>query len=358
MPDRQPAPSVRRLTVGGFLLLVLGLSFWILLPFLASLAWAAVLAYTTWPLYQRLRLLAQGRDTLAAILMVLCVAALLLGPLVWVLLILAQDLAGAGRALNQLLAQGVPPLPEAVRHWPLIGDALVRLYDGLRGDADRLQQILDSAKSVLLPALSALAGEVGRNIAKFGFAVLALFFFYRDGDSLLAQVRHVATLGLGERAHDYLAAIGTTLRAVVFGIVLTALAQGLLAGLGYWAAGVTAPVLWGVITAVVSLIPFAGPIVWIGLSISLAMQGAHNEALGLFLWGALVVSWVDNLIRPIVVSGATRIPFLLVLFGVLGGVAAFGLIGLFAGPVVLGMALAVWREWVEEQAQTAAHERE
>ncbi len=345
---------MRRLTIGGFLLAVLGLSFWVLLPFLSSLAWAAVLAYTTWPLYQRLRTLLGGRDTLAAMLMTLFVASILLVPLVWVLLILTQDLAGLGQTLNQFVSRGLPPLPATVKNWPVVGEWLARLHAWLGVDASRMQQQIGSLRSILLPALSALAGEVGRNIAKFGFAVLALFFFYRNGDLLLAQIRHVAILGLGERARGYLQAIGLTLRAVVFGIVLTALAQGLLAGLGYWLAGVSAPVLWGVVTAIVSLIPFVGPVIWIGLSIGLLMEGAQGAALGLFLWGALVVSWVDNLIRPMVVSGATRIPFLLVLFGVLGGLAAFGLIGLFAGPVILGMALAVWREWLEEQSQSTA----
>jgi len=137
-----------------------------------------------------------------------------------------------------------------------------------------------------------------------------------------------------------------TVRAVVFGIVLTALAQGLLAGLGYWAAGIAAPALWGVITALVSMIPFVGPVVWIGLSLSLLAQGETQAAVGLFLWGALVVSWVDNLIRPLVISGPTKIPFLLVFLGVLGGLNTFGLIGLFLGPVLLAVSVGIWREWL------------
>jgi len=160
------------------------------------------------------------------------------------------------------------------------------------------------------------------------------------------QFRGVATRWLGESARGYIQAVGVTVRAVVFGIVLTALAQGLLAGLGYWVAGVSAPVLWGVITALVSLIPFVGPVVWIGLSLGLLAHGETQAALGLFLWGALVVSWVDNLIRPLVISGPTKIPFLLVFLGVIGGLNAFGLIGLFLGPVLLAVSVAIWREWL------------
>jgi predicted PurR-regulated permease PerM len=189
-------------------------------------------------------------------------------------------------------------------------------------------------------------GGIGRNVAKFGLAVFALFFLFRHGVSVLTQFRRVATRWLGEAARGYIHAVGVTVRAVVFGIVLTALAQGTLAGLGYWVAGVPAPALWGVITALVSLIPFVGPVVWIGLSLSLLAHGETQAALGLFLWGALVVSWVDNLIRPLVISGPTRIPFLLVFLGVLGGLNAFGLIGLFLGPVLLAISIAIWREWL------------
>ncbi len=150
------------------------------------------------------------------------------------------------------------------------------------------------------------SGALQRNLR---LAVFALFFLFRHGVSVLAQFRGVATRWLGDAARGYIQAVGVTVRAVVFGIVLTALAQGVLAGLGYWVAGIPAPALWGVITALISLIPFVGPVVWIGLSLSLLAHGETQAALGLFLWGALVVSWVDNLIRPLVISGPTRIPF-------------------------------------------------
>jgi predicted PurR-regulated permease PerM len=137
-------------------------------------------------------------------------------------------------------------------------------------------------------------------------------------------------------------------KAVVWGLVATALAQGALAGLGYWWAGVDAPVLFGAVTALVAMLPFGAPFVWGSIGIWLLVSGNLTAGIGLLVWGALVVSWIDNLIRPLVISSATRIPFLLVLFGVLGGLAAFGLIGLFLGPVILAVLVAVWREWLEE----------
>jgi len=330
----------------AFLVFIFGLTFWVLSPFLASLAWAGILAYVTWPLHQWLLRHLPGRDNLAALLMTVGVAATLLLPLLWVMFTVVGEVAAASEILRQLATQGLPPLPEGVRAWPA-GDWLVAQYQRIQGDPVWARSQMSALGLSDATAMKALAGSVGRNTAKFGLAVFALFFLYRHGDSVLAQFRGVATRWLGKAAPGYIQAVGVTVRAVVFGIVLTALAQGMLAGLGYWVAGVAAPALWGVITALVSLIPFVGPVIWIGLSLILLAHGETLAALGLFLWGALVVSWVDNLIRPLVISGPTRIPFLLVLLGVLGGLNAFGLIGLFIGPVLLAVSIAIWREWLE-----------
>jgi predicted PurR-regulated permease PerM len=264
---------------------------------------------------------------------------------VWVLSILVGDLAAASATLKQLSTQGLPPLRASVQGWPG-GEWLAAQYQRVQADPAWVRAQIDALGLSDSFRLRVLVGGVGRNVAKFGLAVFALFFLYRHGASVLEQFRRVAARWLGEASRGYILAVGVTVRAVVFGIVLTALAQGVLAGLGYWVAGVSAPALWGVITALVSLIPFVGPVVWIGLSLALLANGETQAALGLFLWGALVVSWVDNLIRPLVISGPTRIPFLLVFLGVLGGLKAFGLIGLFLGPVLLAVSVAIWREWL------------
>jgi predicted PurR-regulated permease PerM len=139
--------------------------------------------------------------------------------------------------------------------------------------------------------------------------------------------------------------VSTTTRAVVYGLLVTALVQGTLAGLGYWVAGLSAPILLGLITTLFAMVPFATPIVWGGAGLWLLFQGEMVAGVGVLLWGALVVSQIDNIVRPLLISANTDIPFLLVLLGVLGGVLAFGLIGLFLGPIVLAVLLAVWREW-------------
>ncbi len=344
MPLNIDSPLARRVTAIAFLVLIFGLTFWVLSPFFASLGWAGILAYVAWPLHQRLLDRLPNRPNIIALLMTLGVGAILLFPMVWVMFTVAQDVAATTATFKQLMDQGLPPLPPAVRTWPG-GEWFATQYQSVQGDAEWLRAqigLLDIGDTALLKAL---AGGVGRIAAKFGLAVFALFFLFRHGVSMLAQFREVATRSLGDVARGYIQSVGVTVRAVVFGIVLTALAQGVLAGMGYWVAGIAAPALWGMMTALISLIPFVGPVVWIGLSLGLLAHGETQAALGLFLWGALVVSWVDNLIRPLVISGPTRIPFLLVFLGVLGGINAFGLIGLFLGPVLLAVSVAIWREW-------------
>lgn len=345
MPVKIESPRARRVVTFAFLVFIFGLTFWVLSPFLAALAWAGILAYVTWPLHQWLCRHLPGRDTLVALLMTVGVAAMLLLPTVWVLFTLVGDIAEASAAIRQLATHGLPPLPSAVVAWPG-GEWIAAQYARVEGDPAWVRGQLVALGLTDTVNIKLVAGGVGRNVAKFGLAVFALFFLYRHGDIVLKQFRRVATRWLGDAARGYIQAVGVTVRAVVFGIVLTALAQGALAGLGYWVAGISAPALWGVATALISMIPFVGPVVWIGLSLGLLANGETQAAVGLFLWGALVVSWVDNLIRPLVISGPTRIPFLLVFLGVLGGVNAFGLIGLFLGPVLLAVALGIWREWL------------
>jgi predicted PurR-regulated permease PerM len=201
-----------------------------------------------------------------------------------------------------------------------------------------------------------LAGSVGKNLVKLLLTLTIVFFFYRDGVRLVGEMRHVLVNFLGPKSHGYLAAAGATTRAVVDGILLTALVQGIVAGLGYWVAGRGSPVTLGAVTALVALIPFATPLAWGGADAWLLFHGEVGAAIGIWIWGAAVVSQLDNVVRPLFISSAGAIPFLGVLFGELGGLLAFGLIGLFIGPIVLAIALAVWREWTEhlEQAPPTA----
>jgi len=237
-----------------------------------------------------------------------------------------------------------------VARLPWIGPELERLLSLASEDPTALRhQALQWIKPLTDDSLR-LVGDIGATAFKFAFALLSAFFLYRDGDRLLGQTRRLSLGLLGARAESYLDAIGNTTRGVLYGIVLTALLQGALAGAGYWVAGVQTPILLGAVTAILALVPFGTPLVWGLVSLWLFLVGETWAAAGLAAWGTLVVSQIDNLFRPMVISSTAGIPYILVLFAVLGGIAAFGLVGLFLGPIVIAVLLAVWREWIAEHA--------
>ena len=319
----------------------------VVLPFLAALTWAVMVAYATYPLYERVRALMGGRASAAAATMTLVSAVVLFAPLVWAA-VAAQQEAGALMAGIRNFLAAPPSIPEWIQRLPGVGSWLVRLRTDWLAQPEMITADVADWMKARTGDMAAIVGQIGKNLGKMLIALVAMFFVYRDWEHIVAQVRTVFARFLGERVDDYLIAIGTTTRAVVYGLLLTAFIQGALAGAGYAFAGAPAPVLLGFITAVLALIPFATPIAWGSVGLYLLANGETAGGIGILLWGALVVSQIDNVIRPLVISAQSDVPFLVVLIGVLGGVIAFGLIGLFVGPIVLAILLAVWREWAEE----------
>ncbi|MDO9598800.1 MAG: AI-2E family transporter [Azoarcus sp.] len=348
MIDQVAEKIVRRVILGFLLGGLLLLSYAVLHLFIVPVAWAVIIAFATWPLYRPLRARLLRHPTLSALCMTLLLSAAFVLPALWMAILLRSEVGLAIAAVTEHIGQNTLGLPDFIRTLPWVGNFLQGLIDKLTADPDAFRTQLTEWAGQGADHVLALIGDVGRNAAKLGFALITVFFLYRDGERVLAQVHVVLHRFLGARVDDYLAAVGGMTKAVVWGLVATALAQGVVAGLGYWWVGVSAPVLLGAVTALIAMIPFGTPFAWGSIGIWLLVSGDTVGGITLLLWGTLVVSWVDNLVRPLVISNATRIPFLLVMFGVLGGLAAFGLVGLFLGPVVLAVLMAVWREWLEE----------
>jgi predicted PurR-regulated permease PerM len=353
LADLPTAPWFRRVLVAALILGIVLLTFSVLQPFIVPLIWGAILAYVSWPLQQRLERLLRRRAGLAALLTTLIVTLAIVVPLVWLILMLRVEAVDAYARVQTFLA-GKPTLPPALRELPWIGAWAQDMLRQLSADPAAIKEQFVMTLEQSSVEVSKLIGGVGRNVAKLFFAVLSMFFLLRDGPRLVREARAVLEGILGPRVHDYLDAIGATTQAVVYALILGAIAQGTVAGIGYFFAGVEAPVLMGAITVLIALIPFGAPLVWGSLALWLLVTGNLGPGIFLLLWGLLAVSWVDNLVRPMVISNATRMPFLLVVFGVLGGVLAFGLVGLFIGPVLLAVSLAIWREWLEEHQRKDA----
>ncbi len=323
------------------------LTFIVLTPFIVPLAWAGIISYASWPIAERIQQWCQGRNTLAAAIATMLVAITIFIPLIWLAWIAQKEIAQIYPLLKTFLEQPYET-PDLLIKQPwlndMFGDWLAQLAHKA-SNIDGLSNLIKPWLSTNMSNIANIAGGIGKNFIKLIFVITILFFFYRDGPSIIKGLRHVLAKFLGQQSNHYLHVAGNTTRAVVYGILLTALIQGLVAGLGYWAADLPSPVIFGAITTVLALIPFCTPLAWGSAGLWLLLQGQTAQAIGICLWGALVVSQLDNVLRPIFISNVSRIPFLLILFGVLGGLLAFGLVGLFIGPIVLTVTWSVWKEW-------------
>lgn len=340
----------RRAIVITFMVGIVLLTYMVMQPFIVPTIWAAILAYVSWPLHIRISRVIRRRQTAAALVTTLVVSLIIVVPLIWLIMVLQNEMISGWSEVQALLARK-PELPAAVRDLPVIGTWAVERWTELLADPTVLKKGMHLWITQSADEVSGAVGGLGRNVAKLCIALFAMFFFLRDGARFFVQMRSVLEGMLGAAARDYLQAIGDTTQAVVYALVLAALAQGVVAGVGYAIAGFEAPIFLGAVTALVALIPFATPVMWSSLSIWLILSGKAGAGVFLLIWGTALVSTVDNVVRPLVISNHTTMPLILVVFGVLGGVIAFGLVGLFIGPVVLAVSLAIWREWLTQRRQ-------
>ncbi|WP_036264371.1 AI-2E family transporter [Methylocapsa aurea] len=342
----------------GLILLgvVVGLGLFVVKPFLAPLAWAAILAYVTDPAHRRILRLSGDRPTLAATVTTLLLIIVLVVPVSILLIRLQSELAAAYRELSTRFAEQPFVLPEAITRIPVVGPALNEALTRVWNDPELRKQQVNEWLEPWIRELAGMVGKIGRSAAQLAVTAVALFFFYRDGDQVLEQVRKGLRKVVGDPADHYFKAVGDTTRAVVSGVIVSAMAQGFIAGVGYAIIGVGTPILLGALTALTALIPFIGTVaVWGPISVWLLLSDQVGAGLALLAWGAVVVNLTDNILKPLLISNATDIPLVMVLFGVMGGLLAFGLIGLFLGPLILAVLLAIWREWLDEDGPAGAN---
>lgn len=283
--------------------------------------------------------------------MTLAVASVAVVPLLWLLVLVRRELGETYQDFTAYLVQGHHTLPTVIRDLPVLGTWLQESLDRYASDPAALGREITLGLQRWGSQLASVLGDLGRNLGKLLISLFTLFFFYRDGEALVGQLRRVAARFLGNRLDASIHAAGLMTRAVVYGLLITAFLQGLIAGIGYRIVGLEAPVLLGALTGLVSTAPLLGTaFVWAPLAVSLLVAGHIWQGALLLAWGILLVHPTDNILRPLLISNATRVPFLLVMFGALGGLAAFGLIGVFVGPVLLGVATAIWQEWATRES--------
>lgn len=342
------SPTLQKVLLFGLFFILLYLGFSILKYFIVPVLWAAIIAYMTWPLYQRILRRCGGRATLSASLMLLAVMLVVGIPVIFAIFLLQYEGRHLYYELQKQVFSGHLNIPDFIRDLPMVGKEINRTLNDINNDPNSIIQSISVWIQGHLNYGKVVFNEISRNLIKLCFAILSLFFFYRDGHTILNQVSRALEMVIGPRIQHYMSTISDTTRAVVYGIGLTAIAQALLAGMSYFVAGVPNPMVLTIVTFLFALIPFGPPLAYSSVALWLFSQGQTMEAIGVMAWGVCIVSTADNVIRPLVISGATQIPFLLIMFGVLGGLASFGLVGLFIGPVILAVLLAIWREWLHE----------
>ncbi len=322
----------------------------VLLPFATPILWALVLGTATWPAYRRLHEWLGGRTNLAALLMTIALTLTVLMPFVALGFALAAEVGPTvDRVRTWLEAEGTG-LPDSLSQIPMLEDALLRLKEAAATAEGRRELLMQGAGLGPAAHLLTLGKNLLHTLLNAVITVFTLFFVYRDGKSLEREANALLDRIDVGRGAQILGSVRETVRAVFFGWLLTAAAQGIVAMLGYWIAGLSAPVLLGITTGLAAVIPFGVSLVWIPAVISLASEGLWWQAIFLSGWAILVVGLIDNVLRPLFISGPAKIPFILVFLGVLGGLATYGLLGLVLGPVFLAILLALLRQGREAMA--------
>ncbi len=351
-PEATPNPQWR---VAARLLLVaclLGLGLYILSNYLRALVWAAVLAVALWPLFERMRARVSKRlqaEVLPA-LMTLLVGLVFLLPF---LLLTLQ----AAREAHQILDYGKQveqtgvPVPDFVNHLPYGAKAVGDWWSANLAHAGWFKEAIAKVDT-------ASNREIGRNvgveavhrIVLFVFSLLTLFFLFKDGDTVIRQSLSLSERLFGPRGERVARQIAASIHGTVNGLVLVGIGEGVILGVVYFFTHVPHPVLFGAATAVAAMIPFAAAIAFLLAALLLVASGSVVGAVIVVLAGFVVTFTADHFVRPKLIGGATKLPFLWVLLGILGGVETFKLLGLFVGPAAMAALILLWRDYTEPGA--------
>ena len=335
-----PLRLLGRVIVVGALAL---LAIWTLWDFLPALGWAAVLAIATWPLRHWL-VGNSTQPTDAAILLTLIVGLVILVPLVLIATQGAREAVLLVKWIGEIRESGLGT-PEWLSRLPFIGGYIAAWWQEHLADPDAVKELLGRTESIpIVQWTQHLGRELVHRLVIFGFTLLTLFFIYRDGPQILQQIRVIADRLLGPPVWRYGKEAFAAVRATLNGLVLVGLVEGAVLGIAYALAGLKHSLLLALATGILAAVPFGAPVVYVAACLALVIQSRLTAAVLLFLFASVVSFAADHFVRPALIGMSTRLPFLLILLGIFGGLETFGLLGLFLGPAIIAVVLAIWRE--------------
>ncbi len=388
--------KVEPMLAGLALLLLLAGCVSVLRPFMTALLWAMILTYSLYPLQKIFTRWFRGSRTLAACFVTLTVMVLLGGPIFLIGFSIAQDGKDLAAATRKWFLAAPDQAPAWVEQTPLVGKELGVYWSNFAEDRKRWMEQLDkevknpplrpkivveSGDDLVVqdapppvvdvvdektdaaqnpPHIVVLLGKflawakngliavgvaVGQGVTQILLSAFLAFFLLRDAPVLSERLLVTMNRLAGGRGRRLITVAGGTVRGVIYGILGTAIAQALVAGLGFWIAGLPGAVLLSVLTFFLAVIPFGPPMIWLPAAMWLFAQNKPGMAIFMLVWGGLGISSVDNFLRPYLISQGSKMPFVLIFCGVIGGALSFGLVGVFLGPTLLAVAFRLIDEW-------------
>lgn len=349
VPSSPVLPSQTAVRWLLFLIIAAGIYFFhgFIVPVLAAL----IIAFSGWPVYQRLLDASNGRNALAAGIAIVVILAVLIIPLIMALSYSVQEVRVWATWLIQANRVGAEA-PQWIAALPLVGLWLAEQWNEYLHHPQSISEFVRLVSGEQLGSIYRLLMNISSKIFSVAlsllFMLITLFFVCKDGHLLVAQLDRVGERVLPLRWHRFSRMVPATISATVIGMGVIAIGEGIILGIAYWVAGVPSPAALGIITGIMALIPGGAPLTFTLVSLYLVGSGNPMAGLGLFLWGSIELFIVDKTIRPTLVGGPIKLPFLFTFFGLIGGVTTMGLVGLFIGPVLMALLVAIWREWLHD----------
>ncbi|TNB48790.1 AI-2E family transporter [Martelella lutilitoris] len=351
------APLIPSVTAARWLLLGVAIAaVYFFHGFLVPVLAALIIAFASQPVFRDLNRRLGNRRTLSATIAILLILLFLILPIIFAVIYMSRELeawiAWAAEA-NRVGA----PVPDWIFNLPVVGEWIAtkwREYLGQPGDIGQLIQAVsgENIGSIYRTALF-VGGRVFGLLLSALFMLIALFFLYKDGDKFAAQLDVLGERLFPDRWYRISRVVPATISSTVTGMTLIAMGEGIVLGTAYYLAGVPNFVSFGLLTAVMAMVPGGAPLTFTLISGYLIARGTPVHGIALMAWGTIELFIVDKTLRPRLVGGPIKLPFLPTFFGLVGGVKTMGLIGLFVGPVLMALIVAIWREWVLEASGTA-----
>jgi predicted PurR-regulated permease PerM len=318
-------------------------------PFIGPMLWGSIITVSTWPLYQRLERQLGGRKKLAATIMAVGLLVVLVVPVSMLVDSLAEGIAAVAALLRDLTTVHLPPPPAWLAGLPVVGNTLDKQWReamvDLPASLEQLRPYIGTAASWGL----AWGADLGVAVLQFLIAVIIAGILYVTGESAVSVLQRFVVRVGGAHHLGLINVAAQTIRGVAAGIIFTAFIQAVLLALGLFVVGAPGSIVLGFLTFFLLVLQLPNFLVWLPVVVWLGYKGETGLAIFLFVWGFFVVSTIDNFIRPYLISQGAKLPLLLIFVGVIGGLLAYGFIGLFIGATLLGVGYTLFRSWLDEE---------